>query len=820
MFLALIITGFEVFTTPETCYAETTIPFYSKTISNGKIVKTKIGDLAYTKTASYYQYSSITDKSTGILAFQESTGCSKFSIEDASGNALTIKTTKGYYITSIGQNPPAVGYVYNDYYNISYVLNGGTNNSNNPEAFDSTSGTLQLYNPTRENYAFIGWSLNDQSGEKVYQINSSSYTSDITLYANWSKLEYIEVQHVYTNGKEILSTGVDTVSFYNKNDLYYEYSSNLFDKKNELSLEKLEIYNESGELITITTHQGSYISSLSYGKPARIEIKNVFYSITYYLNDGTNHPDNINYYTQKSELLNLLDPTKDGYIFIGWYLDSEFNNVFSTSDFTESDISLYARWSQLKQLDVIYKHTDSYSIYEEKVDSVYYYLKPTNNLYYYGSNLKTKYEELNCSIFDLKSATDTIQISTHNGNYISNYSYGEPKSLVISYPFYSITYNTNDGVFDSPSMNYYLTKSELFEKISQPTKEGYKFYDWYLDAEFTSPLRTSDFEESNIVVYAKWSKLYPVEVFYYNSEEEPSDYQYVGQINYYVYLDLFYCYGELTDTSSEIGYYLNKYNTTSFSIVDKDGKRLNELTTKGKCLSTIESGTPNAVFIYNHYTVKFYVNGILYAESNGQGGEKVNVPTDLKGFIGKNYDALEIASQTIGSRYAAYLFKGWSETDTGDRSWFNQEKVDLIDTDSLKFNTDKEYVKNLYAYMLFYKKVQEKNSQIDYKKYVEETRGIIRESSKYSIDDLLLEHATEISSGTELSTVEKIAKALGLKNDHPFISFLSSLQKNTTLSIKEITENIFWKILIFSTLGLIVIFAGIFVKVYFSSLKK
>lgn len=804
------------------CYADSSITFYHEYISdNGQITTTAIGSQTYTLVSNaYYRYSLIDDTSSGITYFKTQYNCSNVKLINTSDAEMTITSKTGYYITAVTQGTPAKGYVYNPYYTISYELDGGSNNSNNPKAFDSTTSTLTLYEPTKSGYKFDGWALNSSSGQVVTSIEPSSYSSNITLYAKWIKLDYIDVHYLHTDKTTLFDDIVDSVSIYlHSTSAFYVYSDNLLDKKNELGLENLVIYNENGDEISITTHSGMYISTATQGKPAKIEIKDTFYSITYNLNGGTN-PNTINYYFIKDDLNEILDPSKDGNVFIGWYLDESFSSTFTSSSFTEQDISLYARWSEIKYIDVTYKYTDNYSILEEVVDTVSYYLKPTNNLYYYSSNLKDSYTNLSCSIFEIKSSSENIEILTHNGNYVSKFSQGEVESICISYPIYSITYVLNEGEFDTPCVNYYVSRESFYETVSIPSRAGYKFHDWYFDEEFNNPYRTSDFVEQNVTLYAKWSKLYPIDVFYYNSAIENPDYEHVGQINYYTHLDVFYCYGSLSDTSEGIGYYLDKYNTTSFCVLDKDGKRLNATTSNGNCLTTISSGEPNAVFIYIHYNVKFYINGMLYSESKGQPGDDVTIPNDIEGFIGKNHDAIEISGKPLGNKYAVYLFKGWSLTDTSDRSWFNKESVEMYDTTDMKFVADGNYMISLYAYMTFYKKTSDVNSTIDYESYIAETNGIIKTTSKYSIDDLILEHATEISSDTELSNIEKIAKALGLSSDHPFVKFLGGFFNNSSFSIQEISSNIFWKILIIACLVFLIITLGILTKTFIKSRAK
>lgn len=71
-------------------------------------------------------------------------------------------------------------------YQITYNLNQGTNNVNNPSIFIEGE-TVTLSSPTRSGYDFQGWyEESDFSGTQVTEI--SNRTSDVTLYAKWRQI--------------------------------------------------------------------------------------------------------------------------------------------------------------------------------------------------------------------------------------------------------------------------------------------------------------------------------------------------------------------------------------------------------------------------------------------------------------------------------------------------------------------------------------------------------------------------------------------------------------------------------------------------------
>ena len=80
-------------------------------------------------------------------------------------------------------------WVSNDYYVIRYETNGGTNDINNPTAYEEGK-SVQINNPTREGYIFVGWYTDENFTEAF--TNTNNKTGDITLYAKWTK-DYLVV---------------------------------------------------------------------------------------------------------------------------------------------------------------------------------------------------------------------------------------------------------------------------------------------------------------------------------------------------------------------------------------------------------------------------------------------------------------------------------------------------------------------------------------------------------------------------------------------------------------------------------------------------
>ncbi len=89
---------------------------------------------------------------------------------------------------------PAINITFGDNlvldYSINYELNGGVNNSLNPINYTTESDDIDLYEPTKIGYEFLGWTC-DESDELKKEITIVKGTKgDLTFTANWKIKEY------------------------------------------------------------------------------------------------------------------------------------------------------------------------------------------------------------------------------------------------------------------------------------------------------------------------------------------------------------------------------------------------------------------------------------------------------------------------------------------------------------------------------------------------------------------------------------------------------------------------------------------------------
>lgn len=92
-------------------------------------------------------------------------------------------------------------------YTINYFLDGGTNDSNNPFSYNVEDDFINLNNPIKEGYSFIGWFYDEElSQEATNTINTSNFTT-LSFYAKWA-INTFSINFI-TEGNSIETLNID-----------------------------------------------------------------------------------------------------------------------------------------------------------------------------------------------------------------------------------------------------------------------------------------------------------------------------------------------------------------------------------------------------------------------------------------------------------------------------------------------------------------------------------------------------------------------------------------------------------------------------------
>ena len=305
-------------------------------------------------------------------------------------------------------------------------------------------------------YTFVGWT--PDGGTTIYKpTNTFVITENTILTAVWEADEY-----QITYQKEGSETG-DVPS----DSKRYGYGEEVTVLGNDGS----PALDKAGyEFVGWTPDGGTTI--YRPGKKIAITEENnvltavwrIYYTVTFDTDGGSTI--NQEKVVQGGQIAKPLDPTKDGYTFDGWYLDSTFTNPCNIDNFiVTQDETLYAKW-----VPEIYR-----VVYESggATGSV-----PTDILpYAWGSPVLVKD----------KGSMNHPQGLQFVGWYDGKghlYSPGETFDIksnttltAIWEPTFTVQFDVNGGVLVAPDQvvpNYGLVNNP-----STPTKEGYDFVGWY-----------------------------------------------------------------------------------------------------------------------------------------------------------------------------------------------------------------------------------------------------------------------------------------------------------------------------------------------------
>ncbi len=303
------------------------------------------------------------------------------------------------------------------------------------KAFSGTYGTghktlhiygmeTELVDPTRLGYTFDGWYKNSSgTGSATTTLSATGYLSDITLYAKWTPKTY--------------------------NITYKDVEDEAF----------------SG------THGSGYPTVHIYGTPT-----------------------------------DLVNPTKEGCIFDGWYTSSSGTGsaitVLSALDHTDN-ITLYAKWTP-KTYSIAYKDVGDEAFsgtHGSGYPTVHTYGTPTDLV----NPTKKGYTFDGWYANSRGTGSSQTAISAMYSSDITLYAKWTPKTYTIAYK------DVGDEAFSGthgsgyPTVHTYGMPTDLVN----PTKEGYFFDGWYTSSSGTGSaitvLSALDYTD-NITLYAKWSE--------------------------------------------------------------------------------------------------------------------------------------------------------------------------------------------------------------------------------------------------------------------------------------------------------------------------
>jgi len=204
-----------------------------------------------------------------------------------------------------------------------------------------------ISDPTKAGYTFLGWVVNGEgTARKDLTLMKEAYLDSITLTATWEKNPYTVTWNV-NEGDELTGEDYTTTAYYGEGitapndptrrgftfDGWYTDSNFAEDTR----------FNNGD---TMPDHSVTF-----YAKWTRNT-----YTITYALDGGENAEGNPAEYNVETPTITLLNPTKTGYAFNGWYDNAAFAGepVTQIAAGSVGDVTLYAKWT-INQYTIVWE---------------------------------------------------------------------------------------------------------------------------------------------------------------------------------------------------------------------------------------------------------------------------------------------------------------------------------------------------------------------------------------------------------------------------------------------------------------------------------
>ena len=374
-------------------------------------------------------------------------------------------------------------------YTITYNLNDGVNNENNPTTYDYSNLPITLAEPTKEGYNFRGWYTDFAFTQPITEINASNI-GNLTLYARWAAAEETYTITYLDNEGNVIAV-----------DNFFKSES---DQAIRNGAEMPEIQLDDFAFITWVDANDESIryNCIPAGTNTSLVVKpymrsTITHNILYFVDNGSTF-----YATERFVEIEghteFLAPIKAGYTFDGWYLTSDCSGdkVTVIPAGTTIDVILYGEFVP-NSYDIKYYDTDG------------------SELTFDLSKYSTSNEDIELPSVPDKYGYVALGWVDANGNVmeenkIAAEHYGDLE-LYAKYDkvIYKIEYYLNGGVNDPQNEMYCEYLFEEIPTLYDPLpRAGYKFAGWYLDASFNG-IPVEDLEDprcanQNISLFALW----------------------------------------------------------------------------------------------------------------------------------------------------------------------------------------------------------------------------------------------------------------------------------------------------------------------------
>lgn len=242
---------------------------------------------------------------------------------EATFNGWTTGSIGGTSITtipahSVGNIEVYANWTYNEY-QITYVLDGGTNNNLNVSTL-TYYDRLELKAPSKTYYEFKGWYQTYSAGVYSNQITDiENITANKTIYAKWELEEYTITYNYNIQSNLVTNKNLNPTTY------YYNYN------EGTISLVNLIAYTYRFDGFHLNSYSGTAVTTIDTTTPANIVLyagftpSNTTYQ-TYLNNEESNAPGSVTSNMSSKVVgdeVTFTATANIGYSFLGWYNSSD-----------------------------------------------------------------------------------------------------------------------------------------------------------------------------------------------------------------------------------------------------------------------------------------------------------------------------------------------------------------------------------------------------------------------------------------------------------------------------------------------------------------
>ncbi len=186
------------------------------------------------------------------------------------------------------------------------------------------------------------------------------------------------------------------------------------------------------------------------------------------------------------------NPTADGWVFEGWYTDQSYATQYDFNSAVNDNITLYAKWSELKITYSVTFYTRYGTTPEGQLivsgDKVTKPADPAQTGWIFGG----WYTDETCTAAYDFNAPVTSSMTLY------------AKWTQVPVTYYTVTFINSKGAAPSAQT---IESGKTAVKPNDPTYEGFVFGGWYTDQDCKNMFNFTTAITANVTLYAKWTEL-------------------------------------------------------------------------------------------------------------------------------------------------------------------------------------------------------------------------------------------------------------------------------------------------------------------------